>query len=188
MWYLRASSVDECARWVQSIETQRNFYQNTCLAENGSSNSSVLNCPAVMPSAASATGSGGPSTYGDNLHRHESALSLSSITSCRSYKEQLSEMETFRTILYQQIKTLQHYFDSSLQSTSLVNEHLKRHRRHQSMNGELYSVQSSLTPSVACSIFVLSPLLIASYHPLCIGFNYMESDSNRPTHGKFFLG
>lgn len=69
------------------------------------------------------------------LRRHESALSLSSITSCRSYKEQLSEMETFRTILYQQIKTLQHYFDSSLQSTNIVNEHLKRHRRHQSMNG-----------------------------------------------------
>ncbi|KAH9506414.1 Collagen type IV alpha-3-binding protein, variant 2 [Dermatophagoides farinae] len=72
------------------------------------------------------------------LRRHESALSLSSITSCRSYKEQLSEMETFRTILYQQIKTLQHYFDSSLQSTNIVNEHLKRHRRHQSMNGFNY--------------------------------------------------
>ena len=45
-------------------------------------------------------------------------------------------METFRNILIQQIKTLQHYFDSSLQSTSLINEHLKRHRRHQSMNGD----------------------------------------------------
>ena len=89
------------------------------------------------PSAASSV-VGYPINASDiaDLRRHESALSLSSITSCRSYKEQLSEMETFRTILYQQIKTLQHYFDSSLQSTNIVNEHLKRHRRHQSMNGE----------------------------------------------------
>lgn len=130
----------------------------------------MLNCPTgssnFVPSVSS-SGSG-PSNYGDNLHRHESALSLSSITSCRSYKEQLSEMETFRNILYQQIKTLQHYFDSSLQSTSLVNEHLKRHRRHQSMNGD--------------NCF---PLLSRTYHHmfffLYLGFNYLDSDSNRTT-------
>ena len=138
VWYLRASSVDECTRWVQSIQTQKNFYQNIFIGDNGSTNSSVLNCSVVssnfVPSISSSAS--GPINYGDNLRRHESALSLSSITSCRSYKEQLSEMETFRNILIQQIKTLQHYFDSSLQSTSLINEHLKRHRRHQSMNGD----------------------------------------------------
>ncbi|KAJ6219037.1 hypothetical protein RDWZM_004849 [Blomia tropicalis] len=157
VWYLRASSVDECTRWVQAIQTQRNFYQGTCVADSGSSNSSMLNCPAgvhqspsassFVPSAASSTASG-PTNYNDSLRRHESALSLSSITSCRSYKEQLSEMDTFRNILYQQIKTLQHYFDSSLQSTSLVNEHLKRHRRHQSMNGFNYlDSESNRTPN-----------------------------------------
>ena len=146
VWYLRATNgMDECNRWVQAIQAQRNFYQSTSLDDSGSTSSSMLNCAAgvlqsgsssnFVPSANSSVGSC-PANYNDNLRRHESALSLSSITSCRSYKEQLSEMETFRNILYQQIKTLQHYFDSSLQSTSLVNEHLKRHRRHQSMNGD----------------------------------------------------
>lgn len=140
MWYLRASSVEACTRWVQAIQTQRSFYASTHLGDTGSTGSgthqaSSCSSSFAPPSASPASAGPGPSIYNDNLRRHESVLSISSINSCRSYKEQLSEMETFRNILYQQIKTLQHYFDSSLQSTSIVNEHFKRHRRHQSMNG-----------------------------------------------------
>lgn len=160
VWYLRAASVDECTRWVQAIQTQRNFYQSTQYSsDTGSTGSgthqstsgsfapsaaaaavSAAAASSASTSASATCGPSGPTTiYNDSLRRHESVLSISSITSCRSYKEQLSEMETFRNILYQQIKTLQHYFDSSLQSTSLVNEHLKRHRRHQSMNGKKWT-------------------------------------------------
>lgn len=151
VWYLRATSVELCREWVQVIELHRNRYQALLGVSSGSnggggdniSNTSMNggNMPSLYGSGAASSASsahsygvGGGS--GDSLRRHESALSLCSISSCRSYKEQLSEMETFRNILYQQIKTLQHYFDTSLQSTSLVNEHLKRHRRHQSMNGK----------------------------------------------------
>lgn len=138
VWYLRASTVDECSRWVQAIQSHKQYYQSTNSVDTGTGSvhhgsTSATFVPSVTPSGT------GPPPYSDTLRRHESALSLSSITSCRSYKERLSEMETFRHILYQQIKTLQHYFDSSLQSTSLVNEHLKRHRRHQSMNGYLFA-------------------------------------------------
>ena len=133
VWYLRASSDTECSNWVKAIQSQKAYFAN----ENHNNSeilSSNVSSSSYVPSSSSANMFTSNITNG-NLHRHESVLSLSSVASCRSYKEQLSEMETFRNILYQQIKTLQHYFDSSLQSTTLVNEHLKRHRRHQSMNG-----------------------------------------------------
>ncbi|OTF82566.1 goodpasture antigen-binding protein-like protein, partial [Euroglyphus maynei] len=159
VWYLRAPSVEECRRWVNAIQEHKGYYQSidnnnvnvssmvngsTFVTSSGSSQlpATILSSTTQSPAQPSSQppSSTTSSVVGDivDLHRHESALSLSSITSCRSYKEQLSEMETFRTILYQQIKTLQHYFDSSLQSTNIVNEHLKRHRRHQSMNGFNY--------------------------------------------------
>lgn len=122
--------------WVNAIQKHK-AYSKTITKEYKTNIEDYLphtNGTGFVPTNGSITSG----AYGDNLRRHESALSISSITSCRSYKEQLSEMETFRTILYQQIKTLQHYFDSSLQSTNFVNEHLKRHRRHQSMNGKFY--------------------------------------------------
>lgn len=155
VWCLRAPSVEECRRWVTAIQEHKNYYKALNQTDNLSTSSIVNGCNSLLiqqhqtgvvptqqqQSSISSTVTSTTNSADFNLRRHESALSLSSITSCRSYKEQLSEMETFKSILYQQIKTLQHYFDSSLQSTNLVNEHLKRHRRHQSMNGFNYNLE-----------------------------------------------
>lgn len=161
VWYLRASSAEECVRWVTKLQEYKNLYRIPMnSSENQSTTSSSLfssnnnnsnhqnflsigglsNISGLSLSSATSTlnqSNSVSSGYGENLCRYESAMSLSSITSCRSYKEQILEIEAFRSVLLQQIKTLQHYFDSSLQSTNLINEHLKRHRRHQSMNGKM---------------------------------------------------
>ena len=137
VWYLRASSDTECSNWVKAIQAHK-AHVNEYNSENVHTGGNVSSSNYVPSTSSSSNMYGSNAIANGNLHRHESVLSLSSVASCRSYKEQLSEMETFRNILYQQIKTLQHYFDSSLQSTTLVNEHLKRHRRHQSMNGAFF--------------------------------------------------
>jgi len=83
VWYLRASSVEEREKWILALEAYRRY-------------------------------------EGGKLDRHGSAMSLTSNThSSNSAKiksmglsEKLSECETFKDILCQQIDTLQSYFDA----------------------------------------------------------------------------
>ena len=96
VWYLRAASVEDRTRWIDSLEAfKKAAVDNECPGELNSHNL---------------------------LRRHDSALSLTSntfSTSSRGTKnrgghgltEKLSEMETFRDICCKQIDNLQSVFD-----------------------------------------------------------------------------
>ena len=87
VWYLRAASVEEREKWIQSLESfkQRGDPQHNKLRRQGSAMSLTSN------------------TF--------SSHSNSSKVRHQALAEKLSECETFRDILCRQIDTLQNYFD-----------------------------------------------------------------------------
>jgi collagen type IV alpha-3-binding protein len=100
VWYLRAHSHEDRERWVQALEEQKQL----CKAESGSGSET-------------------------SLRRHPSLVSLTSTASIsvastgsfkrdRNLKEKLSELETFRELLVQQVSTLQTYFDACANSVT----------------------------------------------------------------------
>ena len=98
VWYLRAQSIEERDRWIDAIEQHRVcnlfFSLDFTLIFGFDFNKKHFN----------------DSAYGseNSLRRHGSAVSLGSVSmtsikSNRGLKEKLSEMETFRDILCQQV-------------------------------------------------------------------------------------
>lgn len=88
VWYLRATSIEDRQRWVDALEmAKRNRNFITASDSNG------------------------------GMGRHDSVLSLSSVSSLRknghNLKEKLAEMETFKDILSQQIDKLGQHIEQS---------------------------------------------------------------------------
>jgi len=110
VWYLRANTVEDREKWINTLETYRRL-------------------------------------DGERLKRHGSAMSLSSNTqSSNSAKikslgltEKLSECETFKDILCQQIDTLQSYFDACADIAGALkpDESVNVHTPHTSISKEL---------------------------------------------------
>lgn len=84
VWYLRAKNEVERQQWCDVIEANKVDMEALSLRRHGS----LISL------------SSGPSLSSTSSFRHD-----------RNLKEKVSEMETFRDILYRQIDTLQSYFD-----------------------------------------------------------------------------
>ena len=110
VWYLRAATVEDRQRWIDTIEGHKRYYVDlnnaAAVAESSSAHLASVTNQMLMLSS---------------LRRHDSALSLTSTASKggfsrgqhhRGLAEKLAEMDTFRDILCRQIETLQSYFDA----------------------------------------------------------------------------
>ncbi|CAF1492216.1 unnamed protein product [Adineta steineri] len=94
VWYIRAHSPDDRERWIQALEDHKQL----CKSESGyGSETSLRRHPSLGSLASTAS---------------TSATSTGSFKKDRNLKEKLSELETFRELLVQQVSTLQTYFDA----------------------------------------------------------------------------
>ena len=100
-WYLRAQSVEDRQRWMDSLESHK---QRPTIRRHGSQ----LSVSSNTFSASSSSVRGGSAGLKDK--------------NGRGLTEKLAEMETFRDILCRQIDTLQTYFDAcSTESQNTLN-------------------------------------------------------------------
>ncbi|UJR16210.1 hypothetical protein I4U23_003120 [Adineta vaga] len=94
VWYIRAHSPEDRERWIQALEDHKQL----CKSESGyGSETSLRRHPSLGSLASTASAS---------------ATSTGSFKKDRYLKEKLSELETFRELLVQQVSTLQTYFDA----------------------------------------------------------------------------
>ncbi|CAF0840962.1 unnamed protein product [Rotaria sp. Silwood1] len=94
VWYLRAHSPGDREQWIQALEDHKQM----CKSESGyGSETSLRRHPSLGSLASTASAS---------------VASTGSFKKDRSLKEKLSELETFRELLVQQVATLQTYFDA----------------------------------------------------------------------------
>jgi collagen type IV alpha-3-binding protein len=94
VWYLRAHNLEDRERWIQALEDHKQI----CKSESGyGSETSLRRHPSLGSLASTASAS---------------LASTGSFKKDRNLKEKLSELETFRDLLVQQVTTLQTYFDA----------------------------------------------------------------------------
>jgi collagen type IV alpha-3-binding protein len=94
VWYLRAHNSDDRERWMQALEDHKQM----CKSESGyGSETSLRRHPSLGSLASTAS---------------TSVASTGSFRKDRNLKEKLSELETYRELLAQQVATLQTYFDA----------------------------------------------------------------------------
>ncbi|CAF3273049.1 unnamed protein product [Rotaria socialis] len=94
VWYLRAHNSDDRERWMHALEDHKQL----CKSESGYGSETSLRRYPSLGSLASTASAGVTST--------------GSFRKDRSLKIKLSELETYRELLAQQVATLQTYFDA----------------------------------------------------------------------------
>jgi len=96
VWYLRANTSEERAKWISALEEQRvesGYGSQTSLKRHGS----LLSINSLASHSIASTGS----------FKHSYSL-----------KERLAEMDTYKDILHKQVDTLQTYFDACANATT----------------------------------------------------------------------
>ncbi|CAF0871857.1 unnamed protein product [Rotaria sordida] len=140
VWYVRACNREDRERWMQALEDHKNI----CKSESGYGSETSLRRHPSLGSLVSSSSAGVAST--------------GSFRRDRSLKIKLSELETYRELLSQQVATLQTYFDACANAvTTGFEPYQKEYENGTDLDFEDSLDKNHVTPSLDDETIKTSP-------------------------------